>query len=94
MYRFNIANSFPAGKEETTYDELAAACGLSEPSLRRIIRALMSHRIFRQLENGKIAHTITSKFFADNHTMRQWVGMVLEEMWPAATKVFLPHELQ
>jgi DNA-binding IclR family transcriptional regulator len=87
MYRFKIANNFPANKEEVTYDELAAACGLSEPSLRRILRALMSQRIFRQSSNGKVSHTLTSKFFADNHIMRQWVGMVVEEMWPAATKV-------
>jgi hypothetical protein len=89
MYRFKIANRFPGGKEAVTYSELATACGLSEPTLRRIVRDLMTHRIFRQTPDGKIAHTSASKLFADSHAIRQWVGMVLEEMWPAATKVTL-----
>jgi hypothetical protein len=87
LYRFNIANSFPDGKEEATYDELAKACRLSESHLRRIVRALMTRRIFREPRKGIIAHTSASKFFAENHGIRQWAGMVLEEMWPAATKV-------
>ncbi|OKL61872.1 hypothetical protein UA08_02509 [Talaromyces atroroseus] len=87
MYRFKIANSFPEGKEEVTYTELATACGLTGPTLLRIVRDLMAHRIFRQTPDGKIAHTSASKLFANNHAIRQWVGMVLEEMWPAATKV-------
>lgn len=93
MYRFKIANQFPDGKDEVTYTELATACRLSEPTLRRIVRDLMTHRIFRQTPDGKIAHTSASKLFADSHGIRQWVGMVLEEMWPAATKVII-RELQ
>jgi hypothetical protein len=87
LCRFNIANSFPDGKEEVTYDELAKACGLSEPNLRRIVRVLMTRRIFCEPQKGKIAHTSASKFFLDNRGIRQWLSMVLEEMWPAATKV-------
>lgn len=87
MHRFNIANNFPAGKEQVTYDELAAACGLSEPTLRRFVHALMAQRIFRPSSNGNIEHTSASKFFADNRTVRQFVGVAVEEMWPAATKV-------
>jgi hypothetical protein len=45
----------------------------------------MTHRVFRESEKGKIVHTVASKFFANNQIMRQWVGMVLEEVWAAAT---------
>ncbi|KAL1980718.1 hypothetical protein VTN96DRAFT_3600 [Rasamsonia emersonii] len=86
LYRFNIANSFPEGQEEATYEELAQACGLSEFNLRRIVRAAMTQHIFRESRKGVVAHTSASKFFANNRIMRQWVGMVTEEMWPAATR--------
>lgn len=86
LYRFNIANSFPEGQEEATYEELAQACGLSESNLRRIVRAAMTQHIFRESRKGVVAHTSASKFFANNRIMRQWVGMVTEEMWPAATR--------
>lgn len=90
MYRFNIANSFPDGKEEATYEELAKACELSEPELRRIVRTLMTQHIFCEPRKGIIAHTSASKYFATTRGIRQWVGAALEEMWPAATKVLKP----
>ena len=33
-----------------------------------------------------IAHTAASKLLADDPLMREWIGMVSEELWPAASK--------
>lgn len=87
LYRFNIATSFPPGKEEATYDEIAQICGLSESLTRRIIRNAMTGYIFKESRPGVVAHTAASKVFATSPLLREWAGMVTEEMWPAATRV-------
>jgi hypothetical protein len=76
IYRFKIATSFPPGKEEATYTELAAATGLSESDLKRIVRAAMTYRIFREVRPGVVGHTAASKLFATTPELQQWVGMV------------------
>ena len=54
--------------------------------VRRIMRHAISHRIFQEPEKGYVAHTGASKLLAESNDMRQWIGMGMEEMWPAATK--------
>ena len=54
--------------------------------VRRILRHAMSYRIFQEVEKGFVAHTGASKLLAEDGDLRQWIGMVMEEMWPAATK--------
>ncbi|KAL9123433.1 MAG: hypothetical protein Q9187_000003 [Circinaria calcarea] len=88
IYRFDIASSFPEGQDEASYDEIARACGLSEPDTRRILRSAMTHHIFRESRKGIVAHTTASKMLAVNPSMRGWVGMVLEDMWPSAAQGF------
>ncbi len=90
IYRFELATSFPNGKDEATFGEVARKSGLPEPQVRRILRHAMSYHIFQEPRKGVIAHTAASKLLASNHLMRQWVGMVSEEMWPSATKVYWP----
>ena len=84
--RFGLATSFPAG-HEVSFAELAAASGLQEPLIRRIVRHAAAHHVFRESRRGFIVHTAASKVLSVDPQMRQWVGMVTEEMWPAAAKV-------
>ena len=86
IYRFDLAKSFPADKEEVTYAELATATGLPENQIQRILRCAMTFHIFREPRKGVIAHTAASKLLADDTLMREWIGMVSEELWPAASK--------
>lgn len=84
---FGLATAFPEGREETTYAELAARTGLPENHLQRFLRHAMTYHIFREPQKGVVCHTAASKLLADDPLMRQWVSMVSEELWPAATKV-------
>lgn len=84
IYRFDIASSFST---ETTYEEISKKCGLTEPETRRILRHAMTYRIFREPSEGIVAHTAASKLLSTSSVMREWVGLVTEEMWPAATHV-------
>lgn len=90
IYRFGLATSFPKGKDQATFGEIAIESGLHESQVRRILRHAMSYRIFQEPRKGIVAHTAASKMLASNPLMRQWIGMVSEEMWPSATKVHLP----
>ncbi|KAL8911651.1 MAG: hypothetical protein Q9171_003211 [Xanthocarpia ochracea] len=56
--------------------------------MRRILRHAISYRIFCEPYKGFIAHNSVSQYLAENYHIRQWIGMVSEEMWPAATKLF------
>lgn len=87
IYRFNIATSFPHGKDRATYKEISSACGITEPVVRRILRSVMANHVFRESSPGVVAHTTASKVLTENPLMRQWLGMVSEEIWPAATRV-------
>ncbi|MCJ1464907.1 hypothetical protein MMC07_003522 [Pseudocyphellaria aurata] len=86
IYRFNIATSFPHGKDRATYKEISSACGIAESFARRILRSAMAHHLFREPTPGVVAHTAASKVLAENPLMHQWLGMVSEELWPAATR--------
>lgn len=89
IYRFNIATSF---EDQATYKEISGACGITEPFARRILRSAMANHLFRELTPGIVVHTAASKVLAENPLMHQWLGMVSEEMWPAATRVGDCHE--
>lgn len=60
---------------------------MPEHVVRRLVRQAAAHHVFREPRKGFVAHTAASHMLAVNPQMRQWVGMVTEEMWPAAAKV-------
>lgn len=82
--RFNIATSF---ENETTYKELASACGLTEPLTVRLVRSAMANHVFRESKPGYVVHTAASKMLATNPAMRGWIEFVATELWPSSTKV-------
>lgn len=87
IYRFGLATGFPTGKDQATFGEIASSSGVCESQLRRILRHAMTFRIFCEPHKGVVAHTAASKVLAENTLMREWIGMVSEEMWPAASRV-------
>lgn len=85
--RFGLANAFPTGKDHATFAEIAAQSGgLPEPHVRRLLRHEMTFRIFQEPSEGVVRHTAASKLLAEDPMLRQWTGMIFEELWPAATK--------
>lgn len=87
IHKFDLATSFPLDREEVTYTELATATGLPESHIQRFLRYAMTFRVFREARTGVVAHTAASKLLADDPLMREWIGMVSEELWPAVSKV-------
>ncbi|KAL9008751.1 MAG: hypothetical protein Q9173_006154 [Seirophora scorigena] len=86
IVRFGLASSFPPGQDEATFAEMAASSGLPEAHVRRLLRHAMTFRIFQEPRQGTVRHTSASKMLAENPLLRQWTGMISEELWPAATK--------
>ncbi|KAL8650148.1 MAG: hypothetical protein Q9210_003995 [Variospora velana] len=91
IVRFGLASSFPAGKDEATFAELAVTSGLPEAYVRRLLRHAMTFRIFQEPSEGIVRHTGASKMLAESPLLRQWTGMISEELWPAATKEITKH---
>ena len=60
---------------------------MDETTLKRMLRAAMTHYIFKEPQTGVVEHTAASRLMATDETFRGYIGMVLEEMWPAATRV-------
>lgn len=52
-----------------------------------MIRYAITKHIFKEPSTGIVAHTAGSQALADVPIMRDWVGMVCEEMWPSAARV-------
>ena len=86
IYRLGLATGFPHEKGEATFGEIALYSGVCESHVRRILRHAMTYRIFCEPRKGVVAHTAASKLLAKNPLMHEWIGMVSEEMWPAATR--------
>ncbi|MCJ1379615.1 hypothetical protein MMC17_002717 [Xylographa soralifera] len=84
--RFKIAESFPSD-QEASFTQISSKCGLNESDTRRILRHAMTNHIFKEPRKGVVAHTAASKALAEIPMLREWVGMVSEELAPAAPRV-------
>lgn len=81
-----FANSFPIDGE-ASFEQISQVCGLGEPNLRRVMRYAMTRHVSKESRKGVVAHTATSKALAQIPMLQEYVGMVCEEMWPAAARV-------
>lgn len=84
--RFNIADSF-ASTDEVTFAQISSKCGISESRSRQLLRHAMTNHVFKEPRPGIVAHTAASRALAEIPLMSQWVGMVCDELWPAASRV-------
>ncbi|KAK3681913.1 hypothetical protein LTR37_020756 [Vermiconidia calcicola] len=83
--RFRIMHAIPVTGSRT-YEELAWATMLPIKTLRRNLRHAMRQRIFHEPSPGHIAHTQASRLLAEDDKTRDYLGTVLQEVWPAATR--------
>ncbi|KAI1092133.1 S-adenosyl-L-methionine-dependent methyltransferase [Rostrohypoxylon terebratum] len=86
IYSFKLPSVVPA-EGSISYTELAEKIQVNEDVVRRIARYAITKHIFREVDGGDgLAHSATSKMLAESPMMMEWIGMVCEEMWPAATQ--------
>ena len=86
MYRYNIATKVPL-EGDISYEKLANACQLREQELKRIVRYCITCHFFTEPRKGFVAHTGASKALALSEDVRAWMGVVCDELWPAAAHV-------
>ncbi|KAK9415006.1 putative hydroxyindole o-protein [Seiridium unicorne] len=86
IYRFKLPSVVPV-EGRISYAELAGKIQVGEDVVRRIARYAITKHIFQEVDGGNgLAHSATSKMLAESPMMMEWIGMVCEEMWPAATQ--------
>ncbi|KAF7865216.1 hypothetical protein EAF04_006193 [Stromatinia cepivora] len=86
IYHYDIAKSFPLSST-ATFEEIAQKVGLDIVNVKRFMRHAMTNRIFQEVEPNVVAHTAASKLLAEDQPMKDWVGMCVEEIWPAVVSI-------
>jgi hypothetical protein len=71
---------------EATIQDLSAKCGLNEVDLQRLILHAATNHVFRETEEGKIAHTAASQVLLEEKAVRDTVGQ-LHEWGPGSIHV-------
>lgn len=89
LYKFRLPSLVPIDGD-ISYQELARSVGVEEDTIRRIARYAITKHMFQEVDGQRLAHSATSRMLAQSPMMMEWIGMVCEEMWPAATKVCFP----
>lgn len=76
----------------TTYTEVAHACDVDEPTLRRILRYAMLENLFYEPDPDSIAHTPFSSILATDPDVQAVVSAETEESFPASAKLVRAYE--
>ena len=84
---FSLAKLVPLDTA-ISFTDLATQVPLHEHDIRRIIRyAIAHHRVFCEPKPGFVAHSAASQVLAENASIRDALGMLFDESWPAFSKV-------
>jgi hypothetical protein len=84
--RLKIATNFPLSSTSSVA-QIAKSCNLHEEDTRRIIRHAITNRIFRESDEGVIAHTAASRAIAEVPLLREWIDESCTNMWSSAPHV-------
>ncbi|KAF4966626.1 hypothetical protein FSARC_5711 [Fusarium sarcochroum] len=79
---YGIPNLVPLD-EPISLTELQTKTTLDPINLARILRHVMTNKIFQEPRPGFIAHTAASKVLAQDATLQAWVGLNGEDFLPA-----------
>ncbi len=83
ILRFGLAHAFPIGSE-ASFGELAAASGLHETHVCKLLRFAMAQRIFCEPRPGIVAHSAASRALAENQGLHNWLRFSTDDLWHAA----------
>ena len=87
IVRFEAPRRLPAG-QHVSFEELARSCSVQDlPVFRRLLRHAMAFGVFREPRKGFVAPSAQSRALVDRPGLADWLAMVGDEMWPAATRV-------
>jgi hypothetical protein len=90
--RYNIPEAV-ALEGETSFASIAENTGLDEDFVSRIIRFASTNRIFRETKPGWCIHTAASRAMIENRGMRQFLGVMSDEVYEASAKVNAAEDL-
>lgn len=85
ILRFRVAHSFAIG-QTTTFPEIAHSCNVDEQDVKRMLRHAMAYRVFEEPRPGVVVHTPASRLLVENQNLVSWLGVVLDELSPAASR--------
>jgi hypothetical protein len=83
--RFQIGQHVPLDTPISYYD-LSALTSVPEPLLKRLLRHVITNRIFSELSKGFISHSPASKLLASDKKLDSWVFFLVEYFWPATAR--------
>ncbi|KAI3322493.1 putative O-methyltransferase [Xylariaceae sp. AK1471] len=81
--RFRLAQLVPIGGV-VTFAELAAASGLNETHVRKLLRHAMTQRVFCEPRPGVVAHTASSRVLVEDSGLFSCVRLGTDDLWRAA----------
>jgi hypothetical protein len=84
LYKFKIPQNVPL-KSLISYEDLSSKINLSEELTRRYIRSAIALRIFDEPKADHVSHNAASGVLATT-TLHDWIGMISEDLGPAAMK--------
>ncbi|KAK8024452.1 O-methyltransferase-domain-containing protein [Apiospora rasikravindrae] len=84
--RFKIPSRVPTDGGQISFADIAKQIGVPERMVQRLLRQAITMRVFREPQEGFVAHTQASKALTDRDTAH-WLASGTEDMWPAAVKV-------
>ncbi|KAL2038369.1 hypothetical protein N7G274_009019 [Stereocaulon virgatum] len=88
IYKFGIVKYVPI-HGEIAFTELAKLCDIYEPDLRRILRfAMYYYRCFRELRNGFVVHTATSRSIVERAGVEDTLVVIFDECWQSYARVY------
>ncbi|ERF77162.1 hypothetical protein EPUS_08466 [Endocarpon pusillum Z07020] len=86
IWRYKLASAVPLDGS-ASYEEIAATSGLYKPLVFRAIRAAIANNIFDEDDSGRVRHTAISRLLATHQGFYDGVGLQIEDLGPASTKV-------
>ncbi|KAI9713788.1 MAG: hypothetical protein M1820_000518 [Bogoriella megaspora] len=83
--RFKLMSAVPV-HGQSSYADIAAQTGISEQTVRRLLRHAMTKRLFCEPQKGIVAHTAASRLLAEDSQLADWVGASTDDLWQAAAQ--------
>ncbi|KAI1405922.1 S-adenosyl-L-methionine-dependent methyltransferase [Hypoxylon fuscum] len=81
--RFGLARIVPIDGE-TTFAEIAAAAGLGEAHVRKLIRHAISQHVFQEPHPGMVTHSAASRLLTEDANLAAWARWCADDCWLAA----------
>ncbi|KAL4935046.1 hypothetical protein BDV06DRAFT_229194 [Aspergillus oleicola] len=88
LVRLGIAEHFP--DKGASVVMLARTFGLTEHVVRRLLAHSATHHVNYEAERDFFVHTAASRALAQSESLRDWLLLSFEEIFPASFKVRMP----